>query len=95
MDNYLKDNFSVENLVKIELAAAKDAKWSVGSIIGNNISKVGLGSDGIKPTYYLYNNEKVIRYTKNNHTEYTVKEIKDDLISVNEVEDTFVVTKEQ
>ncbi len=91
MDKYLRENFIVEKLEPLTLAQTQNKKWSIGAILGNSASSIGLGSQGIKPTYYLYDKQTIIRYTKDEHLEYHVTDIKDGIIHVREVSDAFTL----
>ncbi len=91
MDKYLSEKFDVEKLEPISLDQTQNKKWSIGTILGNSASNIGLGSQGIKPTYYLYDKQIVVRYTKDEHLEYHVTDIKDGVIHVREVSDAFTL----
>ncbi len=78
MDDFLKTNFEISKLKPLNLKEEKESTWALGIIIGNYISKIGLLTGGIKPQYFLYE-DNVIRYTKNEYTKQKVT-YKDDNI---------------
>lgn len=80
MDSYLTENFNSQQLIPLKLIDENKFLWALGTIFGNSASQVGLGPDGIKPSYYLYNNIAAIRYTSNQHLEYPVIKIKNKTI---------------
>ncbi|WOO89754.1 DUF1048 domain-containing protein [Mollicutes bacterium LVI A0078] len=74
----LKDKYGVENLTQVYPTPINDNIWSIGITADSMSSPVGMLSSGVKPTYYLYKQEIIIKVIGQEYTEHEVHNQKGD-----------------
>lgn len=68
----LKDKYGVENITQVYPTPINDKMWASEITVVSMSSPVGMLSSEVKPTYYLYKQETIIKVIGQEYTEHQV-----------------------
>ncbi len=73
----LKAKYGAENLTQVYPAPINDKIWAIGITAASISSPVGMLASGVKPVYYLYKQELIIKVIGQEYTEHQIHNQKD------------------
>lgn len=68
----LNNIYGQGNLKQVYSLPASDKMWAIGVTVSNMVSPVGVLASGVKPVYYLYKQEKIIKVIGDEVSEHLV-----------------------
>ncbi len=73
----LKAKYGVENLTQVYPVPINDEIWATGITAASMSSPVGMLASGVKPVYYLYKQELIIKVIDQEYTEHQIHDQKE------------------